>query len=1149
MDTLFSTNPISTVQLIPVVTYLNLLSDFLFSENFLNEIDQRKQVPIVNSLYEYLERNYDNLARNLKLIRSLLQGSDLYGELENEDIDEVFINAMFEYIISSLIFDKYGNIYGFLANVIRDVEKLEYDQILKSLREELTNARFENEYGPSSALSNLSISRILDDILMPLFPVPSVADLNLLSLDYSFAQAGSLYLRLGRLNDSYYSLNEKFDIPKDGNLFEQYIATGYFVQIHHHQKIDSPYSALRAFALPALIRYIKTEETVKNVMIKNIIYNPHHWKVAYDNFFQIAEEAFLQIETKLSNDYTYKMHQSFSFFQNRALMAAVVLNSSCEHLEESVRTSLLPYYINYHEQIQCKENETLPNINEWFASQINNIANVYEKFQLDILDEFLQESPIGKLRGVTVYLVVPNFKKNVPLEYSSYDLLQFDDVSNNVTDYFALVWENYTASLKCEIEDPEYFQKIIGPGRDELINTGKRIVLKTANQSLGVFINAIVKHKQKRLEHFLTYYTSDDSEWWKEFGLSLVPFYPCLENMDEKYEEVHKSMCAREDIHFLNKYTKVPGLIMTVTSQNLIESFGTTQRVVFLKEMLLKVSDRLHSSRRKTSPEGIVRATNEFYNKLALNLVDTKFEFFSLPTVEVRFMHQVFTRLQTEINQSFQSVNKMLDRVLNLEGSLSIPIANSNQSLLVQSRDNVTGFGYKFKYTDDKQEIVILRTGYEQKEIMFIAPDWKSFQGLKVHTKYERTPNDSVIFIASTRNSTKIEKLLLKLKNGTLVPSNRTSQLIYQIDNQIRETSSRAIFYAITKHDHNDDLCNFDDYLERAGEVCFRRARYLDRYERNKKITQLLWRKEYGDNMVLQNQIHDMLETYFFPSDTVLIQFLTNWLKDNNFLKSDWSKRNIIIKSQLLYHLLYDVHLDSRFITKANAEYLINFRYTYKDRSIIEEGKTLEGIVNDYSNQKSEYLVTFLDFYAVRNYATTGHMRITSDTQEAKLMKLALYKLSIRQFDDPYDEFHMNLYLFESITEDLFHKQFLRKWVHKEKVVTFRKFTQTSISKEAAVRFAGQSQFGFKNILYELQFSGRYLRAQIKYEIEGINSLRERKVILLPGSEFNIERVAIADSGTKIGQCFQIVLKAKPTDYDKFNVYKSVLRQIDEINL
>ncbi|XP_043474087.1 uncharacterized protein LOC122506145 isoform X2 [Leptopilina heterotoma] len=988
MDTSFSPNPISTVQFIPVITYLNLLGDFLFCENFLNEIDQRKQIPIVNALYEYLERNYDNLSQNLKLIRSLLQGSDLYGELENEDIDEVFVNVMLDYIITSLVFDKYGNIYGFLANVFRGREQLKYYHISKTMKEELTNARFENEYGPSSSLSNLSISRIINDIIMPLFPVPST-DQNLLSLDYSFAQAGSLYLRLGRLSDSYYSLNEKFDYPEDENLFEQYIATGYFVQIHHYQKIDTPYSALRAFALPVLIRYITTEEKLNNVDIKNLINDPYHWKVAYDKFFQNVEEAFMEIETQLSNDYTYKMHQSFSYFQNRVLMAAVVLNTSCAHLDDSVRNNLLPYYMHYGEEIQCKDDEVLPNINAWFLSQIKNVGNVYETFDLNILGNFLNESPIGKLRGVIVYLVTPNNFN--PSEHLSYDLLQFHDMSNNVSDYFALVWEKYTASLKCEIEDPEYFQKIIGPSRDDLVNTGKRIILKSANQSVDVFINEIVKHKKRRLEYFLTYSNTDDREWWKEFGLSLVPFYPCLENMDEKYVEVHKNLCAREDIHFLNKYSIVLPPIMDVSSRNLIKFYGTTERVVFLKEIILKVSDRLFNfSRKNTSPEEIAIVTNEFYNKLALDLVEPKFEFLSFRSKEMRFMQKVFSTLQTEITQSFESVNNMLDRISNLQSSSKIiineNINNSNQSLLVNSRNNITGFGYKFKYIDElnnKIKIVELRTGYELKEKIFISPSWDSSQGLKIHTKYDSTPNNSVIFISSTHNSSKIEELLLKIENGTLVPLNKTTQLIYEVNNQLWNTSIKSIFHGIATHDHNDDLCNFDDYLQTAGEVCFRHARSVDRYEKNKKITQLLWRNKFEENVILQNQIHDMLKMYFFETDTALFKFLSNWLKDNNFENSDWTKKNIKLKSQLLYKLLYEVYLNTRFISNLTAEYTINSSYTYKDRSIIEQGTTLETIVKDYTHQKSEYLVTFQDFYAKRNYATTGHMRITSDTMAA----------------------------------------------------------------------------------------------------------------------------------------------------------------------
>lgn len=121
MGVLNLANPIDAVYLISLYSYFNSLNDFLFSENYLQKYDQHKQIPMVNALYKYLDEHQDDKD---DLIRSLLQGSDLYGEKVGESFDDTFVNKMFEYIISSLVFDKYGDIYGFLADVVLNMISL-----------------------------------------------------------------------------------------------------------------------------------------------------------------------------------------------------------------------------------------------------------------------------------------------------------------------------------------------------------------------------------------------------------------------------------------------------------------------------------------------------------------------------------------------------------------------------------------------------------------------------------------------------------------------------------------------------------------------------------------------------------------------------------------------------------------------------------------------------------------------------------------------------------------------------------------------------------------------------------------------------------------------------------------------------------------
>lgn len=81
----------------------------------------------------------------------------------------------------------------------------------------------------------------------------------------------------------------------------------------------------------------------------------------------------------------------------------------------------------------------------------------------------------------------------------------------------------------------------------------------------------------------------------------------------------------------------------------------------------------------------------------------------------------------------------------------------------------------------------------------------------------------------------------------------------------------------------------------------------------------------------------------------------------------------------------------------------INLFHSKAKRHAIERDVTIEKILKDYNDQKAFFSLTFHDYYAVRNYATTGYKKISGDTNEAKWMKLAFYKIAVRQFDDPND--------------------------------------------------------------------------------------------------------------------------------------------------
>ncbi|XP_051160716.1 uncharacterized protein LOC127281173 [Leptopilina boulardi] len=533
-DTFFPSSPIAAVQFIPIINYLNILSDFLFMENYLDEVNQNKKIPIVNALYEYLTDNRDNVDQKEKLIRQLLKDSDMYGEKKSEEFEITFVNTMFDYIISSLVFEKYGNIYGFLAEAIRKEKIFKYNHTLMVIKETLKNAIFENEYGSNSKLTDLAVNRIYSDIILPLFPQPNT-NLNLLSLDYIFAQAGSMYLRLGRINYPYYQDNSENSTFKKEINFQEYLTVGHVIKnLIHSEKIDS--LNLRVFALPALFYYISSGENISKKKITNIIFQPHHWKMAYQNLFEYLRSNFYRINDQLRKDYKYNIHLAFSDFQSLTSMAQFLLNSECKFLNEDNLKFILSVYIDNAKSFKCQCGIDLRDIQDWFQNKIHNIGELYGKYELEIIQRVFSEFAIEDVSSTEITILYTNNEFNNS-EYLFYDLFEFYFSNNQTYNYYALIRENNTVKLIKETDDGLLFRKKLHLSIYKLIQSGHRIILKYKNETINIFFEELMKHKKQRFKNYLRNNNahSMNNEWWKEFGLSLMVSYPCLSNIDSQH--------------------------------------------------------------------------------------------------------------------------------------------------------------------------------------------------------------------------------------------------------------------------------------------------------------------------------------------------------------------------------------------------------------------------------------------------------------------------------------------------------------------------------------------------------------------------------------------------------------------------------------
>ncbi|XP_051159199.1 uncharacterized protein LOC127280328 [Leptopilina boulardi] len=1123
VDNMANTNPLETVQLISIFSYFNALSDFLFIENCLSEVDQNKQISVVNALYEYFQVHHDNQTKILELIRYLLKGSDLYGEEENENPDIIFVNTMFDYIIKSLVFDKYGNIYGFLADVVQKAKTLELSLIYSEIKVNLEKAIFQNEYGEPSTLTSLAVNRILTDIILPLFPEPKT-DLNLLSLDYIYAQAGLHFLQPGRINNIYYTNLENINTTflDQENIFDEYLTTGLVLENSFHNE-NITLSRLHAFAFPALFLHVsKKSNEVDNII--NTIFDPHFWKATYENLFSHLHATIEKIDEKLRNDTIHQIHTAFSKFYNPSAKAEMFLERHCNYMDKKLMQSKIAEYLYRPGDFQCNSDYMLPNLTEAFMYQVNEVIEAYKIHDLKSVKQSFGITLLRSLKydKVMIQLLVPDDKVKLGVFNNDaripFDLFVFYYPENNNADFYALMRENYTTTLIKEADNPEDFQNKTGISVQLLLSLRyHRLNLKTVDQSIDVFWNEYMAYKGQRLESYLKFCNSHLTlgDWWKEFGLPLVPFYPCVtKSAEKKIGDIDP--CEIDDLVFFHHFnTDISLLLIQQSTQTLLTSLGTSFKTIILKNSNQEIINAIN----KRNIENVVpsyeeTSVSEVYNKLALHIEEPGFQLTSLTENYLVCLEAITYVLQTKINHSFTSLKRFVQNIyfLNFKTLKLIKFVDDNTIcfFFIQFHNYAGGsYAYGYKYFHLSSGIFLqFRTNYNvNKKVVLLLNDNKP----NVKKTYNIIMNNSIVY----------EK----------------ENCIFEITNQIITSDKKFMFSGISIHSLNFEKCDISIYIQRPIPLveCPRHARRMQKRWNLDEVVELVLKKQMN---LTRNEILKTLEKYTFPDEGRLdLRFMEDWTNTSDLKIPEWSEHYIIENHALLSKLRFDLHLENANLSLTDGILKIESIYTFREKQKIEDGTNLKSIIEHYNSQNARYVTTFEDYYAIRNFAQSGYTRITGDTREANFMKLALYKLAIRQFDDPDDEFEKTLFRIESKPIKI-----INKTISSKQIFIMQKFTTNYLKESSAINSAMFPVAGYKNILYEMKFIKTYLRAKIGQFYHS----DEDVAILLPGTKFSVGKV-IETRLLHLGDCLRVELMYDHASNEKYQGYKNIMKEITQI--
>ncbi|XP_051159180.1 uncharacterized protein LOC127280311 [Leptopilina boulardi] len=1115
------TNPLEAVQFISIFSYFNALSDYLFIENCLSEVDQNKQIPVVNALYEYFQVHHDNQTKILELIRYLLKGSDLYGEEENENPDIIFVNTMFDYIIKSLVFDKYGNIYGFLADVVQKAKTLELSLIYSEIKVNLEKAIFQNEYGEPSTLTSLAVNRILTDIILPLFPEPKT-DLNLLSLDYIYAQAGLHFLQPGRINSIYYTGSENINttILDQENLFDEYLATGITLETFVDNE-NITLASLYAFSLPALFLHA-SKESDQDEKITSKVFDPLYWKAVYINLFSYLHATIDRINKKLRNDTIYQIHAAFSRYHNPSAIAEMFFDRHCKHFNQEDIASKIADYIDHPANFECNSSYIMPNLTVTFMYHVNEVIEAYKIHDLKSVKQSFGISLLRSLKydKVIIQLLVPDDKVKLGIFNNHaripFDVFVFYYPENNNAYFYALIRENYTTTLIKQADNPEDFQNKTGMSVQLLLSLRyHRLNLKNVDQSMDVFWNEYMAYKGQRLESYLKFCNSHLTlgDWWKEFGLSLVPFYPCVTKLTQKKND-EKNLCEIDDfVVFSQIHTDISSLLTQHNTRILLASLGASLKTILLKNTNDKmIYSSVNMINKNKLPLYAVSSTRKVFKELSLHIEEPGFQLTTMTTTNLEFLKVKFNILQDRVSNRFKSANNIVQNIYSLHFNdlrlLKLEYNNTTCSFYLKCRINAKdSYGYKYFYLSPKR-FVELRTDYTVNKKLFLIV------------------NDTKINVENAGNITIDNTFVYKNRNCT-----------YEITNQLQRSDEKFSFLGISINSFNIEKCDIGIYMQWSLPLvnCPRHARRMEKRWNLDEDVEFVLKKQMN---LTKNEILKTMEKYTFPDEGRLdLKFVKDYTNTTDLKIPEWSEHYIIENHALLSKLRFDLHLENANLSLTDGILKIESIYTFREKQKIEDGTNLKSIIEHYNSQNARYVTTFEDYYAIRNFAQSGYTRITGDTREANFMKLALYKLAIRQSDDPDDEFEKTLFRIESKPIEI-----INKTISSKQILIFPKFSTTYLKKSSAINSAVFPLPGYKNILYVMKLTKPYFRGKIKQFFH----YEKEIAILLPGIEFSVLNV----SETRLlhlGDCLRVELMYDHASNEKYQGYQNIMKKITQL--
>ncbi|XP_051170611.1 uncharacterized protein LOC127287625 [Leptopilina boulardi] len=1117
-----------SIQLLSIINCMNMLSDILYLENFLQKEEQYQQFNIINALYKYIN---ENNKRKEKLIKQLLNGNYLYGGGENETLDENYIDETFDYIVSNVVFSQYGNIYGYLAKVVSTTNNLSSLYLKIEMYRQLDNLIDLNENGKISHLNELTKLKIAETLIWPLFPI-SKKERNIIDIDYIYAQAGLILARSAKLNTTRIKFSKliHLSLPIESKIIET--------------KLND--SFLEIFFLPALLYYAhKEKEIFQKKPIALLIENEKTWFNAFNLLFKFINKTFKTINEKLTTNNLYQFQFFMANYKTRTNWAKRILTKNCPlNKDKILLEQLIIKYKTFPSNTNCPiSGIKLPNLNDIYSQHVDEIKEKYflllndflqEAFDKANLTDLINSSSTNVVRGKTTPIFIncyplacapiqSNVKQNAALIIVKHD---------NREDLYAIVINSNNVTLLNYNDNRVVFVKKLELPKDtEFEESLFPLVLKHSSENFEILKNRIAEEKtklfQKQLFNFGYEETTD--ERIIDILLQFVPFYHCIKySKDGEFLDATLA-CLQDGISFIPVVGETMKILLRITDMTVISMLKLSGTM--LKTLTLR---NIFHSTIKFLIKSTLSIRNIIFNQNILKSLATSVIQAIDPGIELSY--KILKNGGMQIKKIISHISKTVKKTSLLHYDLR-ECKKLWQKLLINKRKSMDNSGMTRIVIDRKEGHDVFRYIYpggnkqfgskyislsngnaELKHIIGFKEEfavvvsrvstWGKvyYRKINLHTELpegiEWTLNSNNVLRPVTLPFR--EHITIIVTEGLSGKKKIKSERIQQMKKAVEiMTGTKTITRAKAQNILLRYMLTIKQEPIMIGDI---KLDTINPTIENSKLMDLndpnIIQQYLGDDY---NKLDKSLDKYLLNAPTYE-DFARDWIKFNdiNPIYNEWSIPNSIE----IYKLLYRKNvgpIKPDFQTANNK-----IRAIHGDNfNIINEIKIIE-VFNAYNKNKANQYISFEDYYSVLLWINNDYTIKNFNYITQLNIRMALNKLTISLIDE--DHLQLPGLLFMVQMKD---PLTIEKEINELKGETFisNKLLYTTTSKIVAHNYLNIEHYIVdisKNerrkkvpILYEFNLDNKYLTSHV----QTVAPTTEFPVVILPDMEFTLEKI------------------------------------------